>query len=148
MRDSAVKRWSRFHRRLYRYTGGLVGRRLVDNDMLLLTTKGRTTGRPHTVPLLYLPDDDRLVVIASYGGRDRHPEWYLNLVAEPAVTAQVRGTRLDLRARVASPTERGEWWPRVVAAYDGYAVYQTLTEREIPVVILEPAHGAHAGSAP
>jgi len=126
------------HRALYRMTGGLIGRRLVDNDILLLTTRGRSTGREHTVPLLYLRDGDRLVVIASYGGRDRHPEWYLNLVAEPLVAVQVGGERSSYRARPATEGAREKWWPRVVSAYHDYAVYQSRTDRQIPVVMLEP----------
>jgi deazaflavin-dependent oxidoreductase (nitroreductase family) len=111
---------------------------LVDNDMLLLTTIGRHTGRPHTVPLLYLREAEALVVIASYGGRDRHPAWYLNLVAEPEVEVQVKRTRYRARAHTADPEERSSWWPRVVDAYGDYAVYQTRTDRVIPVVLLEP----------
>ena len=139
MRDSGVKRWSAFHRVLYQATNGMLGRRLVGNDMLLLTTRGRVTGQPHTVPLLYLRDGDRFLVIASYGGRDRHPEWYLNLLANPSVTARVRDHDVVLTARTASPEERDVWWPKVVAAYGDYAVYQARTDREIPVVALEPA---------
>lgn len=138
MRDASVKRWSALHTWLYRLTGGRLGRRLVDNDMLLLTTTGHATGREHTVPLLYLRDGARLVVIASYGGRPRHPTWYDNLVAEPRAVAQVNGERHPIVARTASSSERAEWWPRVEAAYDGYAVYQSRTDREIPVVFLEP----------
>lgn len=139
MKDSGVKRWSAIHALVYRFTRGVIGRRLVDNDMLLLTTKGHRTGKNHTVPLLYLQDDDRYVVIASYGGRPRHPTWYDNLVAEPAVRVQVRSRRQSMRARTATPEERGQWWPRIVNAYDDYAVYQSRTDREIPVVFLEPA---------
>jgi deazaflavin-dependent oxidoreductase (nitroreductase family) len=128
---------SRLHRRLYRLTGGVVGKRLVDNDMLLLTTTGRRTGRPHTVPLLYLRAGDALVVIASYGGRDHHPAWYLNLVAAPEVEVQVRKGRLKALARIADSEERASWWPRVVDAYGDYAVYQARTHRVIPVVLLE-----------
>ena len=107
--------------------------------MLLLTTRGRRTGEPHTVPLLYLREGDSLLVIASYGGRDRHPEWYLNLLAEPSVTARLGDRNVALTARTASPSERDVWWPKVVAAYGDYGVYQQRTEREIPVVALEPA---------
>ncbi|HEY4606789.1 MAG TPA: nitroreductase family deazaflavin-dependent oxidoreductase [Acidimicrobiia bacterium] len=138
MRDSRVRRWSAIHKAMYRLTGGVVGRRLVDNDILLLTTIGRRSGRRHTVPLLYLSDRDRVVVIASYGGRDRHPEWYLNLVAEPMVVARIAATPRSFQARTASPAERGRLWPVVVAAYPGYAEYQTRTARQIPLVILEP----------
>jgi deazaflavin-dependent oxidoreductase (nitroreductase family) len=129
---------SSLHRALFRMTSGLIGRRLVDNDILLLTTRGRSTGREHTVPLLYLRDGGRLVVIASYGGRDRHPEWYLNLVAEPLAAVQIGGERRSYRARLATEGEREKWWPRVVSAYHDYAVYQSRTDRQIPVVMLEP----------
>lgn len=132
-----MRRLSRLHRVLYRLSNGRVGRRLVDNDMLLLTTKGRRTGRRHTVPLLYLTDGDQLAVIASYGGRPHHPDWYLNLVANPEVEVQLLGSKHSLRARTANPGERESWWPRVVSAYDGYAVYQSRTDREIPIVLLE-----------
>jgi deazaflavin-dependent oxidoreductase (nitroreductase family) len=133
---------------LYETTNGALGRRLVGNDMLLLTTRGRRTGDAHTVPLLYLRDGDRLLVIASYGGRDHHPEWYLNLLAEPEVTARVGARNLAMTARTATPSERDVWWPQVVAAYGDYAVYQQRTEREIPVVALEPVVGRRTVSEP
>jgi deazaflavin-dependent oxidoreductase (nitroreductase family) len=107
--------------------------------MLLLTTRGRESGTDHTVPLLYLEDEGTIAVIASFGGRDRHPEWYLNLVADPIVTARTRDRTMRLTARTATPAERGTWWPAVVASYPDYAVYQARTEREIPIVLLEPA---------
>lgn len=138
MRDAMVRRLSRFHAAVYRLSRGLLGRRLVRNDMLLLTTTGARTGRPHTVPLLFLSDGDRLVVIASYGGRPQHPQWYRNLRAHPEATVQVRSRRWRVRARTAGPDERAEWWPRVLAAYHKYRVYESNTDRVIPVVILEP----------
>lgn len=138
MRDGNVRRLSSLHRLLYRLSRGTVGRRLVANDMLLLTTRGRATGRPHTVPLLYLAEGDTLVVIASHGGRLRHPEWHCNLLADPKATVQVGSRRRPVRARTAAGEERAAWWPRVVAAYQGYAAYQSRTERVIPVVLLEP----------
>jgi deazaflavin-dependent oxidoreductase (nitroreductase family) len=137
VRDSTVRRLSAIHRSLYRVTGGRVGQRLVDNDMLLLTTSGRGTGRPHTVPLLYLRHGQQLVVIASYGGRPHHPDWYLNLLAEPRAEVQVGGRQYRVLARTAKAPERAEWWPRVVDAYPGYTEYQLRTAREIPVVFLE-----------
>lgn len=138
MKDASVRRWSQIHAGLYRATGGRLGRRLVDNDMLLLTTRGHVTGNTHTVPLLYLREGDRLVVIASYGGRADHPTWYQNLTADPAVHVQIDGSRTQMCARTASHEERATWWPRIEAAYDGYAVYQSRTDRVIPVVFLEP----------
>jgi deazaflavin-dependent oxidoreductase (nitroreductase family) len=133
-----VRRLSRWHRRIYRLTGGFIGRRLVNNDMLLLTTTGRRSGRPHEVPLLYLRDGENLVVIASYGGRPNYPDWYLNLVAHPEAEVQIRGRRHEVRARVASSEERSVWWPRIVEAYEGYTEYQSRTDRPISVVFLEP----------
>lgn len=136
MRDSMVKALSTFHTTLYRATGGRLGTRLVSNDMLLLTTSGRRTGTHHTIPLLYLRADDRLIVIASYGGRDKHPEWYLNLLENPAATVQTGTKRRPVHAETMTPSDRARWWPRVVDAYGDYAVYQGRTEREIPLVWL------------
>jgi F420H(2)-dependent quinone reductase len=138
MKDSTARSLSRIHTILFRATGGRIGRRLVDNDMLLLTTTGRSSGHAHTVPLLYLQEDDTVVVIASWGGRDHHPDWYLNLLADPSARINVRGDKRSVVARTADPTERAAWWPRITAAYDGYTEYQSKTEREIPVVLLDP----------
>ena len=137
MRDANVKMLSTLHTVLYRATSGLIGRRLVNNDMLLLTTTGRTSGMQRTVPLLYLRSDDRLIVIASYGGRQEHPEWYRNLLSEPKASVQIRGERRDVVSATMEPLERAEWWPRIVDAYGDYAVYQSRTDREIPVIWLE-----------
>lgn len=138
MKDRNVRRLSRFHRAVFKATGGRVGRRLVDNDILLLTTTGRRTGQNHSVPLLYLEAGEVTVVIASYGGRDRHPEWYLNLLEQPAVRVHKVGDVFNAYARTVGSDERAEWWPRIVSAYDGYAAYQKRTDRQIPVVVLEP----------
>ncbi|MGH8823812.1 MAG: nitroreductase family deazaflavin-dependent oxidoreductase [Jiangellaceae bacterium] len=138
MRDATVRRLSRLHAVAYRLTGGVLGRRLVGNDMLLLTTRGARTGRRHTVPLLHLRDGDMLIVIASWGGRPKNPEWYGNLVAQPRAIVQVRSRVQPVRARTATTSEREVWWPRIVAAYPGYRTYQSHTERVIPVVFLEP----------
>mgnify|MGYP001814065792 CR=1 FL=1 len=118
----------------------MVGRRLVDNDMCLLSTTGRLSGRKHTVPLLYLRDGNRLVVIASWGGRDQNPDWYANLLTNPSASVQVLGDRWTVEAVTADSTERDVWWPRIVNAYAGYATYASRTNREIPVVFLEPRY--------
>ena len=138
MRDTTAKRLSGLHRVLFRATRGMIGRRLVDNDMLLLTTIGRRTGTRHEIPLLYLMDGDSPVVIASWGGRDRHPEWYLNLVADPTVEVQIEGRRFPAVAETMDEPERTRWWSDAVAAYDGYAIYQSRTDRAIPLVRLTP----------
>ena len=138
MRDRTAKTLSTIHTLAYRLTGGRVGRRLVDNDMLLLTTRGRKTGTPHTVPLLYLRDGEALVVIASWGGRPNHPHWYLNLEADAGAKVQVPGETWDVTAEPMEAEERAQWWPRIVEAYGGYADYQARTDRPIPVVRLSP----------
>lgn len=138
MRDATVRRLSRLHVFVYRLTRGRIGRRLVNNDMLLLTTRGARSGRKRTVPLLYLRDGETFAVIASWGGRPNNPHWFRNLMANPEAVVQVRGDRRVVRARVATPAEREEWWPRVLAAYWKYRVYQSHTDRVIPVVFLEP----------
>ena len=138
MRDTTARRLSTLHTVLYKATGGVIGRRLVDNDMLLLTTTGRASGRPHEVPLLYLRDGQSLVVFASWGGRPDHPEWYKNLLSEPTAEVQVLGERWPVTARTVNGSERQAWWDRAVATYDGYEGYQAKTDREIPVVALDP----------
>jgi deazaflavin-dependent oxidoreductase (nitroreductase family) len=137
MRDTTVKRLSSLHALVYRTTNGRIGRRLVDNDMLLLTTLGRRTGTEHTVPLLYLREGHRLVVIASYGGRPENPEWYRNLESHPQASAQILGHSIEVKATTMTAIEHSEWWPRVVDAYSDYDVYQSRTNRQIPVVWLD-----------
>lgn len=82
--------------------------------------------------------EGRYVLVASKGGDDRNPNWYLNLVAHPEVELTIRGETLPMRARTATPAEKADLWPKIVAAYSGYAAYQTRTTRDIPVVICEP----------
>ena len=106
--------------------------------MLLLSTAGAKTGRIHTVPLLFLRHDDSFVVIASYGGRDDHPQWYKNLMETPTASLQVGSESIEVEARTASGEERTQLWREVVRAYDQYRVYQSRTDREIPIVILDP----------
>ncbi|MCL1594378.1 MAG: nitroreductase family deazaflavin-dependent oxidoreductase [Actinomycetia bacterium] len=132
-----MKALSRLHSVVFRATRGYLGRRLVNNDMLLLTTLGELSGKKHTVPLLYLRADDRFIVIASYGGRPTDPQWYRNLVAHPTASVQIENTRHAVTATAMSKDERSLWWPRIVEAYADYAVYQSRTDRTIPVVWLE-----------
>ena len=137
MQDRTAKYLSAIHVVAFRLSRGRVGKRLVNNDMLLLTTTGRSSGRSHTVPLLYLRNGDSLVVIASWGGRPDNPDWYENLVASPAATVDLPGgERRHVVARTATVAEHAAWWPKIVEAYDGYREYQSRTEREIPVVFL------------
>jgi F420H(2)-dependent quinone reductase len=138
VRDTTVRRLSSLHKAVFKLTRGRVGRRLVDNDMLLLTTAGARTGRRHTVPLLYLVNGGSFVVIASYGGRDDHPQWYKNLLAHPIAKVQIGSKSIEVEARTASGEARSRLWRNAVMAYDQYRVYQSRTDREIPIVILDP----------
>jgi F420H(2)-dependent quinone reductase len=105
----------------------------------LLTTTGRRSGRPRTVPLLYLPDDDgQIVVVASRGGMSSHPAWYLNLMADPRATVEFGSRRRLMLARQATDTERSELWPVLTAAYRHFDAYQQRTDRLIPVLLLAP----------
>ena len=106
--------------------------------VLLLTTVGRKSGKSRTIPLLYLEEDSNCAIVASNGGDDRHPAWWLNLKANPAATIQVRRTLKQVRAREASEREKSVLWPRFVKMHSGYQTYQERTKRKIPVVILEP----------
>ena len=136
VRDSTAKRLSTFHTQLFKATRGRIGKRLVDNDMLLLTTVGSRTGELHTVPLLYLRDNADVIIIASWGGRPTHPQWYGNILANPSVTIRILEESTSVTARTANSEERSRLWPLITSAYDGYREYQTRTDREIPVVIL------------
>lgn len=138
-RPITVKVLSAFHTALYRATRGRLGRRLADHDILLLTTTGRASGRRHTVPLLYLRDQDDLVVIASFGGHPRHPDWYRNLAADRRARVQLDGEHFPVIARDATPEEHGRLWALAVAEHPGYAGYQERTSRAIPVVLLRRA---------
>ncbi len=104
----------------------------------LLEHRGRRTGKVRTTPLVYLQDADRVVVVASQAGRRHHPLWLRNIEADPAVTVHIRGERRPMRARTADAEERAALWPRLVDLYADYDSYQSWTDREIPVVLLEP----------
>jgi proline iminopeptidase len=128
------------HVQRYRETGGEVGHRWKrGSKILLLTTKGRTSGKARTIPLIYEDDGDRLVIVASKGGAPEHPGWYRNLQKDPNVELQVLDRVLPARARTAEGEERDRLWQLVNQQWPDYATYQTKTDREIPVVVLEPA---------
>ena len=125
------------HVRRYLETYGEVGHDWNGVPALLLTTKGRKTGEDRTSALIYGRLNDAYVVIASMGGAPTHPMWYLNLVATPEVTSQVGADRFAARARVAEGEERIAGWEEMVEIWPNYDVYQSRTDRVIPVVILE-----------
>jgi deazaflavin-dependent oxidoreductase (nitroreductase family) len=125
------------HVERYRATDGAEGHDWQGTQTLLLTTTGRRSGEPRTTPLIYGPDGSSFVVVASKGGSDEPPAWYLNLAADPDVEVQVKGDRFKARARTASAEEKPRLWRMMTAEWPSYDEYQQKTEREIPVVVLE-----------
>lgn len=126
------------HVQRYRETDGEVGHIWKrGSKILLLTTKGRQTGNPTTTPLIYEQAGDDYVIVASKGGAPEDPGWYRNLAKDPSVEAQVKGDIFEARARTAEGEERDRLWELVNRQWPDYDTYQTRTEREIPVVVLE-----------
>lgn len=135
---TAVNTW------VYRRTGGRLGSTWHVGSALrkgvpvcLVTTRGRKTGEPRTVALLYMRDGDRLIFVASQGGLPKNPMWYLNLKADPNVTVQIGRHEQKMHARTADAAERAHYWPKLLELYADFAHYQTWTDRVIPVVICE-----------
>ena len=128
----------RGHVAIFRLSKGRIGGRVYGAPILLLHHKGAKSGKERISPLLYLPDGQRMVVVASKGGYTKHPGWFHNLMANPDTAVELpREGKVAVHARKASPEERDELWPRVVGLYEGYANYQQSTDREIPVVVLD-----------
>ena len=137
--ELAFKLVTTFHRAVFDLSRGLVGGRIAGMPVVKLTTTGRRSGqRRDTMLTAPLADDDRVVLVASKGGAPRHPAWYLNLRANPDVEVTMRGRRRIMVARTADAGEKAVLWPQIVDAYRGYGAYQRRTDRDIPVVILEP----------
>ena len=126
------------HVRVYRETGGQVGHDWKQGSkILLLTTKGRTSGEPRTTPLIYEADGDRYVIVASKGGAPEDPGWYRNLAKEPDVELQVWDEVFPARARTAEGEERERLWKLAALQWPDYDEYTKRTDRQIPVVVLE-----------
>ncbi len=138
--DNVAKGMNLGHKLILKLSGGRLLNKAFGMPTVELHTTGRKSGQRRSV-ILTTPvhADDRVVLVASKGGDDRHPEWYRNLTADPAVELTMDGVTKPWRARTATPEEHAELWPQVVSVYSGYAAYQRTTERVIPVVILEPA---------
>jgi deazaflavin-dependent oxidoreductase (nitroreductase family) len=124
----------------YRETDGEEGYRWQrDTTILLLTTRGRKSGAERTTPLIFERHGDDYLIVASRGGTDAPPGWYVNLQAEPDVQVQVKGDVFRARARDATPQEKPEMWRKMAAVWPDYDDYQQRTDRDIPVVVLERA---------
>lgn len=140
--------FTRAHCAVYRGTRGLLGGNLLGIQMLLLTTRGRKTGRLRTLPLAYVEHDGAYVIVASNGGAEKPPAWWLNLRASETATVQVRDARFDVAWALAPKDERMAYWRKLQAAIPAYRMYRTRTDREIPLVRLTPVdRGADARAA-
>lgn len=135
--DSPVA-WVAGHVRRYSESGGASGHDYHGLPTLLLTTRGRRSGLLRRTALIYGRDAGGYVVAASNGGEERHPAWYLNLLADPAVDLQVRAETFPAVARPATEPERQRWWPLMTGIFPRYLSYQRGTPRQIPLVLLQP----------
>ena len=139
VKDLVARVISGMHEQLFRTTKGRIGNSGFGMPVLMLATTGRKSGIVRTTMLTSpVQEGDSLVIVASYGGDNRHPAWFLNLRDNPDVEVTMRGSIRKMRARVATVDERERLWPHVTAKYKGYAAYQRRTDREIPLVLLEP----------
>jgi deazaflavin-dependent oxidoreductase (nitroreductase family) len=145
-RNALVELFWLIHPRLYRWSGGRIGGKLVGLPVLLLETTGRRSGKRRRNALTYLPHGDDFVVIASCLGEPRHPAWWHNLVAEPRARVQVGSTSHAVRAREATGDERAELWHAVTQRAPDYDEYEARTSRRIPVVVLERSQGSVSDS--
>jgi deazaflavin-dependent oxidoreductase (nitroreductase family) len=122
----------------YRKSGGQKMPTLQGRDICLVTMKGAKSGATRHVPLMYVPHNQGVILVASLGGAPKHPVWYYNLVAHPDIDVQVGGKVLKLRARRASAAEKAEVWPVCCKHYPDYQAYQDRCSRDIPVFLCEP----------
>ncbi|MCX2712382.1 nitroreductase family deazaflavin-dependent oxidoreductase [Mycolicibacterium sp. J2] len=137
---TAIKWMSRAQTWLFKKSGGkLANKFLRGAEVGILTTTGRKTGELRDSPLLFLQEGNRIVLVASQGGRATNPMWYLNLKANPNIGFQTKNEKLNLVARDATDAERDEYWPKLDAMYADFANYRSYTDRKIPIVICDPA---------
>jgi deazaflavin-dependent oxidoreductase (nitroreductase family) len=132
-----VKLFWRIHPKLYGWSSGRIGGKLMGLPVLLLTTRGRKSGLARTKALMYLPYHEDFVVIASNLGQENHPMWWLNLRADPRARVEIKGEQLLVRAREAEGDERDRIWQQLIAISPGYDDYKGKMSRRIPVVVLE-----------
>ena len=147
--DFSMRAMNVIHRGLLRISRGKIGWQAMGMPMLELTTVGRKSGEARATMLSSpLQIGESVIVVASRGGDDKHPAWYLNLVNNPRVEVVIRGKTREVRnARVATSSERERLWPIIATKHSNYAGYQKKTEREIPLVFLEPVAAAHSPGA-
>jgi deazaflavin-dependent oxidoreductase (nitroreductase family) len=134
----AMRIMSRIQVWIYRGSGGRLANTFGGAPVCLLTMTGRKTGKRRTIPLIYIPHGDNVLLGASQGGLDIHPIWYHNLVANPEVEIRVGSESRPMRARRATPEEKRQLWPALVAIYPSFDEYQARTDRDIPLLICSP----------
>jgi deazaflavin-dependent oxidoreductase (nitroreductase family) len=134
-----LKTMTRLHVFLHGLTGGRFFNTLAGDEVCFVTMKGARSGRTLTIPLMYVPYEDGVLLVASQGGAPKHPAWYHNLVAHPQITVRHRGSRMELRARLATPDEKPALWPVCDRHYAPFADYRKRTTRDIPIFVCEPA---------
>ena len=138
--SAKLKTQNAVHRLIQRLSGGRLGWEALGMPVLELTTIGRKSGQRRSVMLTSpLSENGNMVIVASRGGDDAHPAWLLNLSDNPKVEVAVKGRAKEpMTARIATPEERARLWPQIAGSHSNYASYQTKTDREIPLVVLEP----------
>ena len=136
LKPGTIRLLGRAHAWLWQLFGGKLGSGFGRAPFMMLTTKGRKTGQARTTPVLYLQDGPDLIVVASFGGNDMHPAWYLNLERSPEAEALIEGRRRRLFAHKVSPEEKKLIWPRLIEMYPSFDLYQRRTRREIPLLRL------------
>jgi deazaflavin-dependent oxidoreductase (nitroreductase family) len=138
-RWKVFNQFTRLNTAVYRMSGGRLLGSFRGAPVLLLNHVGRKSGKRRTTPLMYIEDGERLVIVASKGGSHKHPIWWLNLRAAPKTTVEVGREKRSVTARQASSDEKARMWPRLVEMWPDYDRYQGRTERDIPVIVLEPS---------
>lgn len=138
--NAVIKRMSRWNTALYQKTNGRLGGKFLRGaPVCLLTTTGRKSGEPRTSPLLYLHDGDDILLVASKGGFPGNPQWYVNLLADPKATIQIRSTVHHVIAEEVPAEEKDELWPKLTAMYKDFETYRARTDRDIPILRCRPA---------
>ena len=136
--EPSTSEWSRKQTELYEATDGQQGGDLRGRPVIVLTSVGAKTGKLRKTALMRVEHDGVYAVVASLGGAPKHPVWYYNLTANPHVELQDGATKRDYTAREVTGDEKADWWERAVDTWPDYANYQTKTDRQIPVFVLEP----------
>jgi F420H(2)-dependent quinone reductase len=133
-----IKMLARTHVRLNELSGGRLANKMQGHDVCFVTMTGAVSGRKRTKPLMYVPFNGGVLLVASIGGAPQNPTWFGNIMKHPEIQVRHRGKTMDLNARLAQADERSELWPICDAAFPPYADYRTKTDREIPILVCEP----------